>query len=78
MNLQLPKVGDDDHGEEEKAIQYLSLDRVQYIVVDEADRMLDISFHQSTRSSFTELGFQRTTQSYVWCISFSTISDCLL
>lgn len=65
MNLQLPKVGDDEHVEEEKAIQYLSLDRVQYIVVDEADRMLDISFHQIIISSFIQLGFQRTTQSHV-------------
>lgn len=65
MNLQLPKVGDDEQAEEEKSIQYLSLDRVQYIVVDEADRMLDISFHQIIISSFIVLGFQRTTQSYV-------------
>ena len=43
MNLQTPH--SPQEGEEEvQGTQYLSLDRIQYIVVDEADRMLDISF----------------------------------
>lgn len=42
MNLQLPREASDDV-EEEKDVQTLSLDRINYIVVDEADRMLDIS-----------------------------------
>lgn len=51
MNLQLPKEGDDALKEEE-GIQYLSLDRINYIVVDEADRMLDISFVSAHHASF--------------------------
>lgn len=43
MNLQTPHSPQEGE-EEEQGTQYLSLDRIQYIVVDEADRMLDISF----------------------------------
>lgn len=56
MNLQLPKVSSDDSGSVQEGTQYLSLDRIQYIVVDEADRMLDISFHHSRLVFFTLLG----------------------
>ena len=39
----------------------MALDRVSYLVIDEADRMLDISWMKSIRSS-TLPGFQRTVK----------------
>lgn len=67
MNLQTPHSPQEGE-EKEQGIQYLSLDRIQYIVVDEADRMLDISFlFLSLFYTFLIiLRFQRTIKSYVF------------
>ena len=67
MNLQTPHSPQEGE-EKEQGIQYLSLDRIQYIIVDEADRMLDISFlFLSLFYTFLIiLRFQRTIKSYVF------------
>ena len=67
MNLQTPHSPQEGE-EKEQGIQYLSLDRIQYIVVDEADRMLDISFlFLSLFYTFLIiLRFQRTIKSHVF------------
>lgn len=52
MNLQTHTLQEGEEEEQEQGIQYLSLDQIQYIVVDEADRMLDISFPTSSSISF--------------------------
>lgn len=67
MNLQTPHSPQEGE-EKEQGIQYLSLDRIQYIVVDEADRMLDISFLLLSLfyTFLIILRFQRTIKSYVF------------
>ena len=63
--------GDADEGkmeiEEEEGKQYLSLDSINYIVIDEADRMLDISllYPNTITLSFTSPWFQRAAESHV-------------
>ena len=51
-----------NQGEEKSKQQYLSLDRVNYLVVDEADLMLDISFLLSPFCSFIPPWIQRTVE----------------
>lgn len=58
--------------EEEPGVQYMALDRVSYLVIDEADRMLDISWMKSRRS-FTLPGFQRTVKCDVGIVSSHTM-----
>ena len=50
----------------------MALDRVSYLVIDEADRMLDISWMKSMRS-FTLPGFQRTVKCDVGIVSSRTM-----
>ena len=51
--------------EETSKQQHLSLDRVNYLVVDEADLMLDISSLLSSFCSFIPPWIQRTVKSDV-------------
>ena len=76
MNLQLPRIVEE--GEEMKPTepeepgkQFLSLDRIDYIVIDEADRMLDLGFKEQLNLMFNSLSTEREYQ-IVCCSATNT------
>ena len=76
MNLQLPRIVEE--GEERKPVepeepgkQFLSLDQINYIVIDEADRMLDLGFKEQLNLMFNSLSKEREYQ-IVCCSATNT------
>ena len=76
MNLQLPRITPEGEqstieAKDEEGIQFLSLDRINYIVVDEADRMLDLGFKEQLNLMFSSLSPEQHYQ-IVCCSATNT------
>lgn len=76
MNLQLPRIAPEgeentEEQKEEEGTQYLSIDRINYIVIDEADRMLDLGFKEQLNLMFSSLSPEQHYQ-IVCCSATNT------